>query len=459
VREFCGHGIGKRFHEEPQILHYGRPGQGARLEPGMTFTVEPMINAGKRDIRQLADGWTIVTADHSLSAQWEHTILVTDEAFEVLTLSRGAPPPPSFVPRPRPELSGSATAVSARAPARSGTAELRAWLRERREDLKARYYKRSDPNGTLAAHAGFVDVVLQKLWEEDVQGRGLGIALVAVGGYGRGLLYPHSDVDVLVLLPDGEKGGAAIERFIHALWDIGLDPGHSVRTVSECVEEAAKDITVDTSLLEARLVAGDGALLADLDARLRAQRDVSRLLRGEVPRAEARGTSASWTRPTTSSRTSRRAPAGFATCRWSCGSRARPRSAPRGASSRRAGSSRRPRPSTSRPTSACSRTCASACITSRAGARTGSCSTTRSTSRASSSSGPRRDGALGPAHAPLLPRGEGDLALQPDRALEPLRPHRAAVGAPRRGARRRFPDHRTRRSRSATSSSSSAIPA
>jgi methionyl aminopeptidase len=99
VREFCGHGIGKRFHEEPQILHYGRPGQGVRLEAGMTFTIEPMINAGKRDIRQLADGWTIVTADHSLSAQWEHTVLVTAEGFEVLTLSRGSPPPPAFVTR------------------------------------------------------------------------------------------------------------------------------------------------------------------------------------------------------------------------------------------------------------------------------------------------------------------------------------------------------------------------
>jgi methionyl aminopeptidase len=97
VREFCGHGIGKRFHEEPQILHYGRPGMGLKLAAGMTFTVEPMINAGKRDIRQLADGWTIVTADHSLSAQWEHTVLVTDEAFEVLTISAGSPPAPAFV--------------------------------------------------------------------------------------------------------------------------------------------------------------------------------------------------------------------------------------------------------------------------------------------------------------------------------------------------------------------------
>ena len=97
VREFCGHGIGRRFHEEPQILHYGKPGQGVRLAEGMTFTIEPMINAGKRDIRQLADGWTIVTADHSLSAQWEHTVLVTDDAYEILTVSAGTPAPPAFV--------------------------------------------------------------------------------------------------------------------------------------------------------------------------------------------------------------------------------------------------------------------------------------------------------------------------------------------------------------------------
>jgi methionyl aminopeptidase len=95
VREFCGHGIGKRFHEEPQILHYGRAGQGLRLQEGMTFTIEPMINAGKRDIRQMNDGWTIVTADHSLSAQWEHTVLVTADGYEVLTVSAGTPSPPA----------------------------------------------------------------------------------------------------------------------------------------------------------------------------------------------------------------------------------------------------------------------------------------------------------------------------------------------------------------------------
>ena len=93
VREFCGHGIGKRFHEDPQVLHYGRPGVGLKLQAGMIFTVEPMINAGKAGIRCLADGWTIVTADHSLSAQWEHTVLVTPDGYEVLTVSAGTPPP------------------------------------------------------------------------------------------------------------------------------------------------------------------------------------------------------------------------------------------------------------------------------------------------------------------------------------------------------------------------------
>ncbi len=95
VREFCGHGIGRQFHEEPQVLHYGRAGTGLKLQAGMVFTIEPMINAGRPAIRCLADGWTVVTADHSLSAQWEHTVLVTDTGFEVLTLSPGAPPPPA----------------------------------------------------------------------------------------------------------------------------------------------------------------------------------------------------------------------------------------------------------------------------------------------------------------------------------------------------------------------------
>jgi len=85
VREYCGHGIGKVFHEDPQVLHYGRPGEGMVLRESMTFTIEPMINAGRRGTRLLKDGWTVVTQDRSLSAQWEHTILVTADGSDILT--------------------------------------------------------------------------------------------------------------------------------------------------------------------------------------------------------------------------------------------------------------------------------------------------------------------------------------------------------------------------------------
>jgi len=91
VREYCGHGIGEQFHEDPQVLHYGRPGTRERLEPGMTFTIEPMINAGKRHVKLLKDGWTVVTKDRSLSAQWEHTLLVTGDGVEILTRSPASP--------------------------------------------------------------------------------------------------------------------------------------------------------------------------------------------------------------------------------------------------------------------------------------------------------------------------------------------------------------------------------
>ncbi|WP_341503141.1 type I methionyl aminopeptidase [Gallaecimonas sp. GXIMD4217] len=86
VTEYCGHGIGREMHEAPQVLHYGKPGRGLKLKPGMTFTIEPMINAGKAGTKELKDGWTVVTRDGSLSAQWEHTVLVTETGVEVLTL-------------------------------------------------------------------------------------------------------------------------------------------------------------------------------------------------------------------------------------------------------------------------------------------------------------------------------------------------------------------------------------
>jgi len=93
VREYCGHGIGRVYHEDPQVLHYGEPGTGDELKAGMTFTVEPMVNAGKRHVRLLGDGWTVVTKDHSLSAQWEHTVLVTETGVEVLTMGAGSKRP------------------------------------------------------------------------------------------------------------------------------------------------------------------------------------------------------------------------------------------------------------------------------------------------------------------------------------------------------------------------------
>ena len=97
VREFCGHGIGRKFHEEPQVLHYGRSGTLEVMIPGMVFTIEPMVNAGRREIREAGDGWTIVTRDRSLSAQWEHTVLVTETGYEVLTVSAGSPAVPHFI--------------------------------------------------------------------------------------------------------------------------------------------------------------------------------------------------------------------------------------------------------------------------------------------------------------------------------------------------------------------------
>ncbi len=114
VREFCGHGIGRKFHEDPQVLHYGRAGTLDEIKPGMTFTVEPMINLGKREVRELGnDGWTIVTRDHSLSAQWEHTVLVTETGYEVLTVSSGSPAVPNFVRPARSAAAVAADAVSA----------------------------------------------------------------------------------------------------------------------------------------------------------------------------------------------------------------------------------------------------------------------------------------------------------------------------------------------------------
>ena len=112
VLEYCGHGIGMVYHEEPEVAHYGRPGQGVVLKPGMLFTIEPMINAGKAATRELSDGWTVETRDKSLSAQWEHMVLVTDTGFEVLTLAPGETGAKSQIPNAVPAGAADAGAAA-----------------------------------------------------------------------------------------------------------------------------------------------------------------------------------------------------------------------------------------------------------------------------------------------------------------------------------------------------------
>jgi [protein-PII] uridylyltransferase len=173
-----------------------------------------------------------------------------------------------------------APATALAAPRGRDPADARRWLKARREELRDRYLRRPEPQRLLAAHAALVDGLLARLWAECI--RDPSIALVAVGGYGRGMLFPHSDVDLLVLLPDGGTPEGDVERFVGLLWDCGLEPGTSVRTLAECVEEAGKDVTVDTSLLEARLVAGNTTLMAGLEERLARRRDVREFFRAKV---------------------------------------------------------------------------------------------------------------------------------------------------------------------------------
>ena len=159
-------------------------------------------------------------------------------------------------------------------------AEAKRWLRAQREAIAADYLARPDARRCLAAYSAAVDAILARLWEATIGSRAH--ALVAVGGYGRGALFPHSDVDLLILRPDTEGPDPQTEAFVGMLWDCGIEPGTSVRTVSECVEEANKDITVDTSLLELRVVAGDESLARHLEERLTARRDPAAFFEAKV---------------------------------------------------------------------------------------------------------------------------------------------------------------------------------
>ena len=150
---------------------------------------------------------------------------------------------------------------------------IRDWLIEQRETLRNAYGKRAEPDRNLRRHAALVDDVVRRI-ATDI-GLPENIAIAAVGGYGRGFLFPASDVDLLVLLPDGTAPDASVEAFVSLLWDVGLEPGISVRTLTECVEEAAKDVTVDTGLLEMRLVWGDASLVEQLQRGLKKSRSVN----------------------------------------------------------------------------------------------------------------------------------------------------------------------------------------
>ena len=282
VREYCGHGIGRIYHEDPQVLHYGRPGTGLEFVPGMTFTIEPMINAGRREVRLLPDGWTVVTKDQSLSAQWEHTILVTDVGPRGADLERAGdrgwararPIPPSRRPLDRtpqgpatrhglalfggcPGRSAGRPILPHYVPAGAGTRHGAAHAALRGDDAI---------EDLVRDRARLVDIALKAAWIRHAGRFADDLALVAVGGYGRGELHPSSDIDIMVLLPksDSSDWQPDIERFLTFLWDIGLEVGHSVRSIDDCQRESLADISVATTLFEARLLAGPESLFAGM---------------------------------------------------------------------------------------------------------------------------------------------------------------------------------------------------
>ena len=272
VREFCGHGIGRQFHEEPQVLHYGRPGTGLKLQAGMIFTVEPMINAGRagdscagrrlddRHRRPLAVG-AVGAHGPRHGGRLRRADRVGGRAPAAVRLTRTRWPRGCRASTPR---------RSRRHP------RWRAGARRFGPDARhcSRPSSRSPTRlGCSASMRGSSIACCAGSGPKPRCPRAL--ALVAVGGYGRGQLFPHSDVDVLVLLPAGLDAppSDAIERFLLNLWDVGLEVGHAVRTVDDCVGEMGGDVTVSTSLLEHRLLAGSRRLYATFRERFEAALD------------------------------------------------------------------------------------------------------------------------------------------------------------------------------------------
>ena len=263
----------------------------------MIFTIEPMINAGRPGIRCLADGWTIVTADHSLSAQWEHTVLVTDDGFEVLTrLGRhaaaaagrrrdrsrhGVAPPPAAPTttgrRPAPGRRGRASRTGATS------------SRDGREALRAAFFAAPDTPRLLREHARLVDRVRARRLARVRRCRA-DLALLAVGGYGRGQLFPHSDVDVLVLLPaSGDAAGRGDRALLRRRCGTSASSSsHAVRTIDECAIEMAADVTDPHEPAREPLPRRRrGALYRQFRAHVRRAHGRARVLRRQGARAAA----------------------------------------------------------------------------------------------------------------------------------------------------------------------------
>ncbi len=243
VREYCGHGIGTVFHEEPQVVHYGRAGTGLELKAGMTFTIEPMINQGRFETRLLGDGWTAITKDRKLSAQYEHTILVDRGRLRDPHPAQRRHHRP---PRPLVAHHGEAHADAAHrsravrprpVPGRTGPQEQPASPPSRRPSARpARCSTGASAAGCdirrlIHARAWFVDQILGQAWAALRLGR----RRRHRPGGGRRLrprrAAPHSDIDMLILLDgaDHERLREPIEGFLTLLWDIGLEVGQSVR--------------------------------------------------------------------------------------------------------------------------------------------------------------------------------------------------------------------------------------
>ena len=233
----------------------------------MSFTIEPMINAGKRHIKILPDQWTAVTKDHKLSAQWEHTLMVTADGFEIFTLRAEE----NYGNRRSCLLQRSTQLYPRRKKAcvlslGVSTLARRETLARATSALAERYWNNEPIEDLVDGLTATFDRLIIDLWQQHF-GNTRGCALFA-GGYGRAELHPQSDIDILVLAEHPQQHRETIEAFLRDVFDLNVEVGHSVRDVKTCVKECQGDITVATALFERRFLTGDSRLVAALDKAL-----------------------------------------------------------------------------------------------------------------------------------------------------------------------------------------------